>query len=173
MKPRSPEPDDPQRRAFSFVSDLTDRVLGVLAVATEETTDEAESRGRAVAIHVAHSIAVELYLAGGAFTTNVPPDEESSRIPEPSFVGLALPVLERLAAVGDVATAHQVIQTLVFLSRSEPRRALIAITDAALGAPGYEQEPQGEEAMFRLFDQILADDRDNLLNDDECLTRVR
>jgi hypothetical protein len=173
LKSRSPESDDPQRRAFSFVSDLTDSVLGVLAVTTDGTTDEADSRLTAVAIHVAHSIAVELYFASGAFSTSVPPDEESSRMPVSSFVDLALPVLERLTAAGDVATTHQVIETLVFLSRAEPRRALMAITDTALAAPGYEQEPQGEEAMFKLFDQILSDDRDSLLNDDECLTRVR
>ena len=173
MKPRSLQPDDPQLRAFSFISELTNRILGLLAVPAEDATDEADSPRRAVVIHVAHSIAVELYFASGAFTNNVPPDEELSRMPEPSFVDLALPVLERLARVDDVPTAHQVVQTLVFLSRVKPRRALLAITDAALGAPGYEQEPQGEEAMFKLFDQILADDEDNLLNDDEYLTRVR
>ena len=49
----------------------------------------------------------------------------------------------------------------------------MAVTDAALGAPGYEQEEQGEDAMFGLFEQILANDPDDLLNVEECLTKVR
>jgi len=173
MISRTSEPDDPQRRAFTFAEELSERVLGIIDD-TNGIQDAAAAGRRARAIHVAHAIAVELYFASGAFApNNTPPEEEILRRPEASFVTFALPILERLATTGDVPTAHQLIQTLAYLSRVEPRPALMAITTAALGAPGYEREELGEEAMFRLFDQIFANDPDGIFDDDECLDRIR
>ncbi|MCU1493725.1 MAG: hypothetical protein JWO62_1489 [Acidimicrobiaceae bacterium] len=172
MISRTPEPDDSQRRAFTFVAELSERVLSIID--DSETQDTAATRIRARAVQVAHAIAVEFYFASGALPpNNTPPEEEVLRRPERSFVTLALPILKRLATTGDVPTAHQVIQTLAYLSRIEPRPALMAITTAALAAPGYEREEQGEETMFHLFDQILANDTDGIFDDDECLDRIR
>jgi hypothetical protein len=165
---------DGQARAISLAADLAERIVTLISgAAAAGPLDGPPTSRQDPAVYVAHALAVELYFASGAFTTNIPPEVERERRPDPSFVTLAMPVLERLATVSDVATAYEVIRTLVFLARAASGPALMAITTAALGAPGYEQEPQGEEAMFELFDGLLANDPDGLLNADEYLNRIR
>jgi len=165
---------DGQARAFSWARDLTERVLAIVNdPGSADAPDTRQTSRDDPAMYVAHAIAVELYFASGAFTTNIPPEVERDRRPDPSFVDRAMPVLERLATVSDVATAYEVIRTLVFVARSLSGPALLAITTAVLDTPGFEQEQQGEAAIFELFDGLLANDPGGLLDQDEYLNRIR
>lgn len=82
-----------------------------------------------------------------------------------------------MTGFGEALLSHVVLrggEKLADLVRTSDGELRKAIREAvALAAPGYEREEQGEETMFRLFDQILANDPDGIFDDDECLDRIR
>jgi len=80
---------------------------------------------------------------------------------------------EQLASIPDVPTAHHLVETLVFLSRSEPREALLLAVKVIVTSPSYEQESLGESEFFGLFDQYLVGQRDSVLMDPECVSGLR
>ncbi len=118
-------------------------------------------------------IAREIYHASGAFQTRqekAPPDD---RVVSLSFCSLALPIIEKLAAVRTAGIAHHLIQTLAFLSRLEPRRAFLIVAKIAIPGSGYEYESLGEGEVLDLVDLYLAERRGVILNDPQCLSGLR
>jgi hypothetical protein len=174
MKSRAPDPDDLQRRAFMFLHSVADVALAEPAQTRNDSRELGDYKRRRAkaATFVARAIATEAYFASGAFVGQSETDSDD-RVPQRGFVDLALPLFERLAEVDDVATAHQLVQTLTFLSRVKPLEALLIMTTVVLGARGYEYESTGEEEIFKLFDRLVANDRDVLLQSEESLAGVR
>lgn len=122
---------------------------------------------------IADAIAREIYHASGAFQTQQEKAQPDERIVSPSFCSLALPIIEKLAAVRTAGIAHHLIQTLAFLSGLEPRRAFLIVAKIAIPGSGYEYEPLGQEEVLNLVDLYLAERRGVILNDPECLSGLR
>lgn len=167
-----------QARAFSLLASLTDACRAITASAQDALTS-----GRAIstetrqdlesAAWIGHSIAREIYHASGAFQTQQDKSEPDLRVVSPTFCAHALPLLESLADIRTAGIAHYLVQTLAFLSRLEPRRAFLAIAKIATPGSGYEYESLGETEVLDLLDQYLAERREIILGDPECLGALR
>jgi hypothetical protein len=169
---------DVQERAFAFLNALADECITITNAAQEHLStttalDEDERRDLESAAWIALCIARELYHASGAFQTQeerLAPDE---RIVATGFCALALPLIEKLAQVPSAGIAHHLVQTAAFLSRIEPRRAFLLIAGVVTGGAGYEYEPLGETEVLDLVDLYLAERRQVILGDPECLSALR
>lgn len=178
MNPPGEDNTVTQARAFEMLTNLTDGVMRVVAASEEAitsgTTLSSEQRGDLEAAGwIANCIAREIYHASGAFqnpSDKAGPDE---RVVAPSFCALSFPVIETLASVRGAAIAHHLVLTLVFLSRREPRRAFLSVAKIATPGSGYEYESLGESEVLDLVDEYLAERRDLILNDAECLSGLR
>lgn len=116
-----------------------------------------------------HSLATNLYHASGTFT-------EGRRIPlgDPrTFASLALPVLTDLAEVGHPAVTHHIVQTAEHLSKVACKDALLLTQHAVIKDPGYIIEQLGVDAALNMINRCVADHRDLVLSDPDCITAVR
>jgi hypothetical protein len=130
--------------------------------------DGGAARLRAV-IKVSEAIGRELYFASGAAVAGA-----GAGTPAPAFfAGRAFPVLEALTTIPHPAVIDRVIATLSHLAGHDPRRAFIAIANAATTGHGYEWEPQGADLIVKIIDRYAADHRGLLLGDPECLSALR
>lgn len=167
-----------QARAFGLLTGLAEacRIVATSAKGTTtpghamstETTQDLES-----AIWIAHSIAQEIYYASGTFQPQQDRSKPDQRVVSPSFCAHALPLIERLADIGTTGTAHHLVQTLAYLSGLEPRRAFLAIAKIVTPGSGYGYESLGETEVLDLLDQYLAERREIILGDPECLGALR
>jgi hypothetical protein len=167
-----------QARAFSMLSSLTDACRSITASSQEALTaghaiSEGPRQDLESAAWIAHSIAREIYHASGAFQSQQDKLKSDQRIVSRSFCAHALPLIESLAEVRTAGIAHHLVLTLAFLSRLEPRRAFLAIAKIATPGSGYEYESLGETEVLDLLDQYLAERREIILGDQECLGALR
>jgi hypothetical protein len=167
-----------QTRAFGMFASLTDACVTIATSAQEKLASGLQIGDKVkqdleAATWIADSIAQEIYHASGAFQTQQEKAQPDERIVSPSFCSLALPIIEKLAAVRTAGIAHHLIQTLAFLSRREPRRAFLIVAKIAIPGSGYEYEPLGQEEVLSLVDLYLAERRGVILNDPECLSGLR
>ncbi len=86
---------------------------------------------------------------------------------------MALPLIDKLAAVRAAETARYLVRTLTFLSRLEPRRAFLLVAKITRSGSGYEYESLGQDEVLNLVDLYLAQRRSIILSDPECLTGLR
>jgi hypothetical protein len=122
---------------------------------------------------IAHCIAQEIYHASGAFQTQQDRSQPDERVVSPLFCSLSFPIIEKLADVRAAGIAHHLVQTLVYLSRREPRRAFLVVAKIATPGSGYENESMGEAEVLDLVDLYLAERREVILDDPECLSGLR
>jgi hypothetical protein len=167
-----------QSRAFALLAKLaeasltiTDSAQGVLT--SGATLPDEQRRDLEAAGWIANCIARELFHASGAYQSQEERLLPDDRVVSPSFCALALPMIETLARIRAAAIAHHLVQTLVFLSRLEPRRAFLAIAAIASPGSGYEYESLGESEVLDLVDSYLAERREVILGDPECLSALR
>jgi hypothetical protein len=173
------EKDPPeQARAFALLTSLTDACRVITAPSVEaltggQTLDGEQRRDLDSAVWIADSIAREIYHASGAFPPPQERSEPDNRLPAPSFCSYAFPLIEQLADIPTASIVHHLVKTLAFLSRADPRRALLAIAKATAPGSGYEYESLGEEAVLDLLDQYLAERREVILGDPDCLRALQ
>ncbi|MDA8311398.1 MAG: hypothetical protein M0Z46_12460 [Actinomycetota bacterium] len=167
-----------QSRAFDLLTYLADACVDVTSSAekilssgtalNDDQRQDVESAAR-----IAYCIARELYHASGAFQTQQEQAQPDHRIVSPSFCTRALAIMEKLAAVRAAGIAHHLVQTLVFLSRREPRRVFLLVAKIATPGSGYENEALGETEVLDLVDLYLAERREIVLDDPKCLSGLR
>lgn len=167
-----------QGRAFDLLSRLTDTCVSITASAQEALAAGAsliddQRQDLEAAAWIAHCIAREIYHASGAFQTQQQKLEPDDRVVSPSFSSLSLPIIEKLADVRAAGIAHHLVQTLAFLTWREPRRAFLAVAKIATPGSGYEIESLGEAEVLDLVDLYLAERREVILDDPECLSGLR
>jgi hypothetical protein len=167
-----------QTRAFALLAKLAETSVAIATAAQEALNanpvlPEDQRRDLEAAGWVANCIARELFHASGAFQSQEDRDLPDERVVSPSFCALALPLIETLTSVRAAAIAHHLVQTLVFLSRRAPRRAFLAIAAIASPGSGYEYESLGESEVLNLVDHYLAERREVILGDPECLSALR
>jgi hypothetical protein len=167
-----------QARAFAMLASLTEACRAITPSAQEAlTSGHAISTGTRQdlesAAWISHSIAQEIYYASGAFQPQQDKLKPDQRVVSPSFCAHALPLIENLAEIRTAGIAHHLVQTLAFLSRLEPRRAFLTIAKIATPGSGYEYESLGETEVLDLIDQYLAERREIILGDPECLGALR
>ena len=168
----------PQVRAFQLLTKLTDRCIAITHSAEETlesggTLSGEQRQDLEAAAWIAHCIARELYHASGAFQPQQEQLQPDARTVSPGFCSLALPVIEQLANVRAAGIAHHLVKTLVFLSRQEPRNAFLTIAKIATPGSGYENESLAETEVLDLVDLYLAERRNVILDDPECLSGLR
>jgi hypothetical protein len=81
--------------------------------------------------------------------------------------------MEKLSDVRAAGIAHHLVQTLVYLSRREPRQAFLLVAKIATPGSGYENESLGEAEVLDLVDLYLAERREIILDDPVCLGSLR
>jgi hypothetical protein len=175
--PNGWEPES-QTRLFAFLETITDAILVAVSSSQELLSsgtrlgDESRHDLEAAA-WIANCIAQELYHASGAFQSQQEQQQPDERVVAPRFCDLALPLIEKLGQVPSAGIAHHLVQTLVFLSRREPRRAFLAIASIVTTASGYSSESLGEAEVLGLVDAYVAERRELILGDPECLSALR
>jgi hypothetical protein len=171
-------PSATQERAFEILTNLSDTCTTITSAALETLTSdptlgEAQRQDLEAGAWIAHCIAREIYHASGAFQNQQEQAQPDERVVSPSFCSLAFPLIEELATVRSAGIAHHLVKTLVFLSRREPRRAFLAVAAIATPGSGYENESLGETEVLDLVDVYLADRREVILDDPECISGLR
>jgi hypothetical protein len=167
-----------QTRAFELIASLTDSCVTISADAQQTirsgnalATDE--RRALEAATWIADALATQIYHASGAFRPQHERTLPDEREISPSFCTLAFPIIEKLSSIRAAAILHHLVQTLVFLSQREPRRAFMAVAKIVAHGSGYEYESIGEQETLDLVDLYLAERRNIILNDPECLSALR
>jgi hypothetical protein len=168
----------PQAGAFELLTRLTDTCVSVTSSAQETlasgaTLADDQREDLQSAAWIAHCVAREIYHASGAFQTQQEKSQPDERVVSPQFSSLSFPLIEKLATVPAAGIAHHLVQTLVFLSHREPRRAFLVVAKIATPGSGYENESLGETEVLDLVDLYLAERRDVILNDPDCLSGLR
>jgi hypothetical protein len=121
------------------------------------------------AVRAAEAVGREVYFASGAVVVG-----SGAGTPAPAFFAdHAFPVLEALTAIPHPAVVERIVQALSHIAGHDPRRAFLAIANAATTGHGYEWEPQGADLIVKVVDRYAADHRDLLLGDQECLSTLR
>lgn len=167
-----------QARAFELLTRLTDACVDITSAVQEtltsgHTISEHQRQDLESAGWIAHCLAREIYHASGAFQSQQEQSQPDERTVSSSFCSLSLPIIEKLATVRAAGIAHHLVQTLVFLSRREPRRAFLIVAKIATPGSGYENESLGEAEVLDLVDLYLAERREVILDDPECLSGLR
>src|SRR6266566_919939 len=126
------------------------------------------------AARVAHEVAQQLYFASGAF------DEKPGVAREPVergdaaiFARHALPLLRTLGSVQHPQVTHPVVETLVHLSPTDPREALLANAGAIPDRGPYLAESIAAAVVVPYLTRLLAEHRDLVLGDRECTNAFR
>lgn len=167
-----------QARAFELLTSLSNACVSITTLAEETfaidaTLSDHQRQDLEAAAWIAHCIAQEIYHASGAFQTQQQKSQLDERVVSPSFCSLAFPIIEKLAAVRFAGIAHHLVQTLAFLSRREPQRAFMAVARIATPGSGYGNESLAEIEVLDLVDLYLAERRQIILADPECLSGLR
>lgn len=167
-----------QARAFELLANLANSCAAINTAAYQKLTSgtplEGDERQNLEAVTwIAHSIAREIYHASGAFQPQHERTQADGRDVSPSFCFLSFPIIETLSTVRTAAILHPLVQTLVFLSRCEPRRAFMTVAKIATPGSGYEYESIGEQEVLDLVDRYLAERRHIILDDPQCLSSLR
>ena len=167
-----------QTRAFSMFASLANSSATIATSAQEmlasgpQIGDELRQDLDA-AVWIAHAIAREIYHASGAFRTPQQKTQPDDRVVSSSFCSLTLPIIEKLADVRIAEVSHPLVQTLAFLSQREPQRAFLAVAKIVIPGTGYAYEQLGEGEVLDLVDLYLAERRNIILNEPECLSGLR
>jgi hypothetical protein len=167
-----------QTRAFAMYLRLSEACVGIMTSIQQELgpgqqTEGVRRQNLESAVWIADCMAREIFHASGAFQSPQERAKPDERVVSPVFCSLAFPVIEKLSEVRTAAIAHHLIQTLVFLSRLEPRQAFLAVANIVVAGSGYEYESIGEAEVLDLVDLYLAERRSVILNDPECLSGLR
>lgn len=163
-----------QARAFGMLASLTDSCRAIMvsrqdALTSGHAISDEMRQDLVSAVWIAHSVAQEIYHASGAFQSQQDKSGPDRRVVSPSFCAHAFPLIESVAEIRAAGIAHHLVLTLAFLSRLEPRRAFLAVAKIATPGSGYEYESLGEAEVLDFVDQYLAERREIVLGDPECL----
>jgi hypothetical protein len=178
MNPSWTSVSDVQGIVFDVLTRIANHVVGAAndAKATVEagaTLSTLQSEDFSSAGWLAMCIARELYHSSGAFRPANDETLSDERVVAPRFCSLSFPIIEQLASIPAASVAHHLVQTLVFLSRLEPKRAFLAIARIATPGSGYEYESLAESEVLGFVDGLLAERRGVILDDEECLRALR
>ncbi|WP_431947229.1 hypothetical protein [Micromonospora marina] len=124
-------------------------------------------------VKVAESICQQMYYASGAHDASQTEESARPRGDLRRFSSLALPLLEQLSAIDHPAVTHRIVQTTDHLRLAQPRRALLVAARTITGDTAYAREQLALTAVHDLVRHYLAEQRDLVLNDPECLTAIR
>jgi hypothetical protein len=161
LNPADPSLRDGQRKAF----DLLTLTVEPLQVAW---ADPAQASN---ALTIADAVAQEVYRASGAFKGQ---EDSDSELGDPDvFARHALPLLDGVGQVHHPAVTHHIIQTVEHLSDAQPKPALLLAMRAITEDSGYIPELLGVDAVLKLINRYMADHRELVLGDPECITAVR
>jgi hypothetical protein len=169
---------DPQTRSFAFLSELADEALEAVATAEQRLStgsglDADAQWDLQAAAYILDAVSQMLYFASGAYQDQEQKQLPDERIVDPQFCDLALPLIEKLGRLPAARSAHHLVQTLAFLSRHEPERAFLTIASIVSVKSGYAFESMAEEEVLNLIDLYLAERREVVLGNAECLTALR
>ncbi len=168
---------DTQARAFELFTNIANSIVPIIEANGEaagtDSLDETTENELEAALWIAYHIAQTTYHASGAFRHPNDRTEPDTRSVSPGFCSLALPLAQVLARAHDPAVAHPLVETLVFLSRLEPKSAFVIIGTIVSASPGYEHESLGQNLVMDLVDVWLAEHRNLILNDQECMASLR
>lgn len=130
-------------------------------------TGEQQERLSAL-IHVAGDLALELQLA--AEHASDQGHEALSR-----FYREAALIISDLAAVGHPAVVHYLVRTLQICVPVDARGVFLLVGRVVRGGAkgGYQYETMGRDAIVQLVERYLAEYREILQDDPECLTTLR
>ncbi len=174
-----PEDEAPiQIRTFKTFSALANKCLSVIVAAEQHSAsghnlDDEQVQDLQASAWIIHCMAQELYHASGAFQTQEQRLQPDLRVVRPGFCSLAFPLIEMLGTFRAAEPAHHLVQTLVFLSRREPKRAFLAVADIVVLPSGYAAESLAQTEVLDLIDVYLAERRHVILDDAECLSALR
>lgn len=125
------------------------------------------------AVKVAENIGQQLYFASGAFDDTKPPDRVTPRGDLRRFSTFALPMLQRLAAIGYPAVTHHIVETIDHLRPVQPHRALLIAAHAITNDPTYAHEPLALDTVHLLIRHYLSDHRELVLSDPAGISSMR
>jgi hypothetical protein len=168
---------DHQDRGFALLYQAASAVSQAWQnIASSDTSDERVPGQRAetaIAIEVAEGIAKQIYFASGAMQQAG--SDQPSRGDAHPFATHSLPVLDELATIPHPRVTHYIIKTLNYLLRCniEPYRCYLVAASAVQPDSGYEYELLAVQEVMQLVDHFVADHRDMLLDDPDCLSATR
>jgi hypothetical protein len=140
---------------------------------TEASAAATPDRERATnAVKVADSVVENIYYASGATSSDGPQEEQATTV-QKEFAEYAFPLLEGYSLVHHPKVTHHIIQTLDHISIYAPERALLAAVRAAGGDTDYARESLALSAVLKLIQRYLADHRELIVSNSQCMTAVR
>jgi hypothetical protein len=164
-------------KAFDLLRKATDQLVAIIeAQLSAAPSDNDMLKG---ALSLASTVVDQLHFASGALdarqttASGLQQQIESGSPPNVMFFDLAMPLLERMAQVHQPAITHQLVETLAHLAAHDPKRVLLAVHRAVPPGHLYEYEPLAVDLLVNLVQRYLAEYRNLVTTDNECLTALR
>jgi hypothetical protein len=145
---------------------------GATAALSTGGGEEASTRARDAAL-IAHQLAQQLDLAGGAEDDRSRACVSVARSADTVFADKALPLLRELSSVQHPQVIQPVVQALIHLSKTRPAEALQAIADAVSETGPYVTDPLAADAICPYLIRLLAENRDLVLGTGPGLAAFR
>jgi hypothetical protein len=183
--------DAVRHRAFSLLTRILSSIRMALkefvndpnamdsTTTSSETGDsEAQTNARSRVqrlVSLAEGISYEVYFGSGAYDdqAGAPPGDPIPQAVKRRFLAESHEVLDELASIAELGiprVAHQLLQTLDYLTDVAPRDAFLQIARVVRGvrASGYQHEQLAEELILVLVTRFLADYRHLLQCNEDC-----
>jgi signal recognition particle GTPase len=177
----TPNPDEDAIRARAFA------LMGRILRATSGRLNGLQSKNQGLVqwpaedqeeakhlLHLADSIARELYFASGAFdeetggtdSSNPPLGDAEKR----RFLSEAAPLLDELADLGVASIAHNLVKTLEYLLEFDPADVFLRIARVVrAGRAGhYQYESMAVDVIVRLVSRFMAEYQHLLREREDC-----
>lgn len=125
-------------------------------------------------LHLADSIAKQVFFASGAFDHELPQEDRRKRpigaAEKKRFLEEGIRLFEELADIGLAPVSHSLVKTLEHLMEYDPARVvgLIGKVVRAGRSGGYQYEPLAVDAIVNIVKRLLAEYRHLLTEDEEC-----
>jgi hypothetical protein len=163
-----------QERAFQFLSLGMDQLRNTWANREQAGQPTPEHQERvSSAVKVAENVGQQLYFASGGGDDTKAPSRPAPSGDLRRFSILALPLIEKLSAIGCPAVTHHIVQTIDHLRPVQPRRGLIIAANSVTNDASYAREPLALDAVHLLIRHYLADHRKMVLSDPTCISPIR
>jgi len=173
VTPSDDQQDAVRKRGWNVMLRATKSIHDALQnlQSQQDQTDQSKDRQEQVRnlYHLAESVAADLYFASGASdqTHNSEEVTEEHR----RFFTEAGPLFDELSHFRHPGLVHYLVKTLAFLIPVDPTRVFKRIGQIVLNARGggYQFEPSAIDLIVRIVERYLAEFRDVLREDEQCL----
>jgi hypothetical protein len=167
---------DLQARAFELLAIAADVALAVANRPADEQFDRADVSAEDTteaddALRILDRISDQIYFASGAF--NKEDDGATVGLSHESFAVQAFPVLSTCAQTGIAVILHHVVETLIYLSPLNEKRALVAVANAVGVNIRYASDSLAGYRVIPYLKRLLAENRELVLFDAEGVTAFR